>query len=178
MNTYKDHEIKNKIPKTYGINLSFHDNGSEFITIYDGPFPRKVVLDITTWKGMTPGALHYYGALKIGSLKCQNRQSGKIDYLTANAPVEAKGLTIELTRPISRRDLLIDDGQRFKGAKTGEKIKNFDSPTQVESAAIEFFNTYFLDGWNLVRLKPVKGMSFGGMAIVNNEVVLSDHIAV
>lgn len=175
MITLKDHDIKDKFSRTYGIDIKFSENNCDFLTIYDGQFPRKVVLDVTTWKGMTPGALHYYGCLKISSLKCQDLSSGKINYLTAKAPFEAKGLTIELTRPLLRKDLLIDDGQRFKGARPGERIKNFDTSKQVESAAIEFFNDHFLDGWNLVRLKPVQTMSFGGASIINNEVILSDH---
>ena len=174
MFTVKDHDIIDKIPKTYGIGLKFTHKKSDFISVYDEEFPRKVVLDVTTWKGLTPGALHYYGVLKVSSLKCKNIKSESVEYIKATAPKAAKGLTIHLTRPVSRRDLRIDGGDRFKGAKIGERIKNFDTVKDIEKAAIKFFNEFFLDGWTLVRLKPVKNMEFGGTSIINNEVILSE----
>lgn len=175
MNTFKDHEINHKFPRTFGIDLSFSDNGNHYVSVYEGSFPRKAILDITTWKGLTAGALHYYGTLKISSLKCRNLKNGQIDYPKANAPKESKGLRIELTRPLGKKDLLLDRGQRFKGAKLGEKIKNFDSAAQVEAAAINFFRKYFLKGWKLVKVKPVKNMSFGGLTVTNDEIILCAH---
>ncbi|MCM8543052.1 MAG: hypothetical protein NE328_22485 [Lentisphaeraceae bacterium] len=173
MFTVKDHDIIDKIPKSYGIGIKFSDKEEEYISIYEDDFPRKVVLDITSWKGITAGALHHYGVLKVGSIKCQNLRTGKISYLKKSAPKAAKGLTVHLTRTLTKRDLLIESGERFKGAKIGERIKNFDSVKDVETAAIKFFNEFFLEGWNLIRLKPVESMSFGGTSIVNNEVILS-----
>lgn len=173
MFTVKDHDIINKIPKSYGIDINFTDKGIEYNTVYDGTYPRKVMLDITTWKGMTPGALHYYGELKVSSIKCQNLATGKLEYIKPAGPKAAKGLKITLTRPLRKSDLLIDNGERFKGAKIGERIHNFDSKKEVEAAAIEFFNQYFLDGWNLIMLEPAQNMNFGGISIVNNERVLS-----
>ena len=173
MFTVKDHDIVNKIPKTYGINIDFQDKGNDYHSLYDGSYPRKVMLDVTTWKGTTAGALHYYGELRVSSIKCKNLKTGKIEYIKSSGPKAAKGLTITLTRPLTKRDLLIDRGERFKGASIGERIKNFDTKKDVEEAAIKFFNKYFLDGWNLITLKPVKNMSFGGTSIINNEVILS-----
>ena len=174
MFTVKDHDIIDKIPKTYGIGIKFSDRNDEFVSVYEEEYPRKVILDITTWKGITPGALHHYGVLKVGSVKCQNIRTGNISYPQKLAPKPTKGLTVHLTRPLTKRDLLLENGERFKGAKIGERIKNFDSIREVEEAAIKFFNEFFLDGWNLVRLKPVESMSFGGTSIVNNEVILSE----
>ena len=173
MFTVKDHDIKKTIPSSYGIGLEFEDNDEKYISIYEGSTPRKVLLDITTWKGMTPGALHFYGELKVSSIKCKNLDSGKISYMKPAGPKAAKGLKIILTRPLRKRDLLIERGERFKGAKLGERIKNFDTREEVEKAAIKFFNKFFLDGWNLVTLTPVESMTFDGSAIINNERILS-----
>jgi hypothetical protein len=140
---YTDNEFSLKLDQNYGINITFHDQENEFLTIYEGPTPRKVILDVTTWKGMTPGAMHYYGQLKISSLTAKKCTSGDILQLPQSAPTEAKGMQIQLTRPLRRKDLRIDAGERFKGAKIGDKIKNFDSKKDIEEAAIEFFKKNF-----------------------------------
>lgn len=173
MFTVKDHDIIEKIPKTYGIGLNFSEKGDDYTSIYEEAFPRKVILDVTTWKGVTPGALHHYGVLKVSSLKCKNLRTGKVTYAKRSAPKASKGLTVHLTRSITKKDLLIENGARFKGATIGERIKNFDSAQDVEKAAIKFFNKFFLEGWVLIKLNPVKNMSFGGTSIVNDEVILS-----
>jgi len=176
MLTVKDHDIVKEIPDSYGINLEFVDKGIRYKTTYDGPTPRKVMLDITTWKGITPGALHYYGELKVSGLKCKNLETNELSYMKPSGPKAAKGLKISLTRPLIKRDLLIDQGERFKGAKLGERIKNFDTREEVEKAAIKFFNKYFLDGWNLIVLKPVQTMSLEGTTVINDEIVLSANV--
>ena len=173
MFTVKDHDIIEKIPKTYGIGVNFSEKGEDYTSIYEEKYPRKVVLDITSWKGVTPGALHCYGVLKVGSVKCKNINTGDIDYTKASAPKATKGLTVHLTRALTKRDILIEKGERFKGAKIGERIKNFDTVEEIEEAAIKFFNEFFLDGWCLIRLKPVESMSIGGTSILNDEVILS-----
>ena len=169
-----DTEIDFKIPADYGVGCEFTHGGGEFITFYEGDYPRKVVLDITSWIGRTSGAIHYYGTLKIHSLKQRNIKSGDLSYITASAPVESRGLQIELTRPLTQRDMMIDGGDRFRGAKTGERIKNFDSKEEVQSRAIKFYKEHFLSGWTLVMISPVNEMNLFGKPVVNKESVLCD----
>ena len=169
-----DIEINLKIPPNYGIGCKFSHCGGEFITVYEGGFPRKVFLDITSWIGRSYGAIHYYGTLKVQSLKQRNIKSGDLSYLNASAPVESRGLQIDLTRPLTRKDMLIDGGERFKGAKNGERVKNFDSKEDVQAGAIKFFKKYFPSGWVLVMISPVSGMSVFGESVVNKESILCD----
>ena len=101
------------------------------------------MLDITSWKGRTVGAMHYYGEIKVASLKAKNLKTGKVSYLSPVAPSQAKGVKISLTRKITKKDLLMDKGDRFKGAELGEHIRNFDSEKDVKIAAIQFFEKHF-----------------------------------
>ena len=169
-----DTDINSIIPKTYGIGIKFCHCGGDFVTCYEGDTPRKVVLDITSWIGMTAGALHYYGTLKIESLKQRNLKSGSVSYLCASAPKESTGLQIQLTRPLTKKDMLIDGGERFRGVKTGERIRNFDSKEDVKLAAVQFFKKHFSSGWMLVMILPVNEMSVFGKTVVNKEAVLCD----
>ena len=170
-----DNDFSSKLPHNFGIDISFSNNGEDFITVYNDIFPRKVTLDITTWKGMTPGALHYYGELRVSSLQAKHLHENSIQSLDGNAPKEAHGMKIQLTRPIRRKDLRIDRGERFKGAKIGDKIKNFDSKVEVEEAAISFFKKYFTGSWSLVKVSPVTSSTINGTAILNEESVLCEQ---
>ena len=168
----KDIEFIEIFPSDCGIDLTYSVDGQDYKTIYEGEFPRKVTLDITSWRGMTAGAVHFYGELVISSLKSMNLDTGKVSYLQSAAPESAKGLKIQLTRAITKRDLIMDRGQRFKGAKLGERVKNFDTKDQVKAAAISFFKQHFTDGWTLVLQSPVSNMSVMGETVENEESVL------
>ncbi|MCM8534800.1 MAG: hypothetical protein NE334_02560 [Lentisphaeraceae bacterium] len=157
--------------KNHGIDLSFVKDNSEFTTYYEDDFPRKAFLDITTWKGITKGAMHYYGEIKISGLKAKSQDSSKTIYVDTTGPLEATPIKIQLTRPIRKRDLLIDKGERFKGAKVGERIKNFDTRKDVEDAAIRFFKKNFQEGWVLTTMKVENE---GSEDVTNSEVILSD----
>ena len=168
-----DNELEYTLKNDFGIGMKYLRDHEEHVTIYEGDMPRRVVLDVTTWRGITEGALHYYGELKIPSLKAINT-SGKKVYLDQNAPDEAKGLKIQLTRPLRKRDLLIDRGERFKGAKIGEKIKNFDTIREVEAAAVKIFKKHFIGNWHLVKLVPQVSSSLNGIALNNTEDLLCE----
>ncbi|MCM8532348.1 MAG: hypothetical protein NE330_14390 [Lentisphaeraceae bacterium] len=159
--------------KEHGIDLSFVKDNSEFTTFYDEDFPRKAFLDITTWKGITKGAMHYYGEIKISGLKAKSQDSSKTIYVDTSGPLEATPIKIKLTRPIRKRDLLIDKGERFKGAKIGERIKNFDTRKEVEDAAIRFFKKNFEEGWILTTFQVNNEDS--NSATTNTEVTLAER---
>lgn len=168
-----DNELDYILPNNHGIGLTYVKDEEEHITVYEGDNPRRVLLDITTWKGVTQGALHYYGELRIPSLKAETPSGNRI-YLDNNAPKESRGLKIQLTRPIRKRDLLIDRGERFKGAKLGEKIKNFDTKREVEAAAVKIFKKHFTGNWHLVKLNPQTSSSINGVALENSEDVICE----
>lgn len=168
-----DNDLDYTLNNDFGIGLKYLKEQEEHVTVYEGNMPRRVMLDITTWRGITEGALHYYGELRIPSLKATNT-SGKKVYLDQNAPNEAKGLKIQLTRPIRKRDLLIDRGERFKGAKIGEKIKNFDTKREVEAAAVKIFKKHFAGNWHLIKLVPQTNSSVNGVAFQNAEDLLCE----
>ena len=166
-----DNELDYTLPNNHGIGLTYVKDDKEHVTVYEGDKPRRVVLDVTTWKGVTHGALHYYGELRIPSLKAKTPEGKKV-YLDNNAPKESRGLKIQLTRPLRKRDLLIDRGERFKGAKIGEKIKNFDTKREVEAAAVKIFKKHFSGDWHLVKLNPQSSTSINGVALENSEDVI------
>ena len=168
-----DNELDYTLSNEHGIGLRYTKDEEEYVTVYEGENPRRVMLDITTWKGVTQGALHYYGELRIPSLKAETT-AGKRVYLDNNAPQQSRGLKIQLTRPIRKRDLLIDRGERFKGAQLGEKIKNFDTKREVEAAAVKIFKKHFSGNWHLVKLNPQTSSSINGVALENSEDVLCE----
>lgn len=167
-----DYDFNLKLDPSYGIGLNFIKDTEEYITFSENSLPRKATLDITSWKGISTDAIHFYGEIRVSSLKAKSTRSGQNIFLGAEAPVEAKGMKISLTRCLTRQDLVIDSGERFKGAKLGEKIKNFDSKSDVKTAAIDFFKKYFSKGWILVNLTPDLTSSIDGTAVINNESIL------
>jgi hypothetical protein len=173
MQQISDHTFSAKLDSKYGVDLKYINNDEEFVTVCDDTESRKVMLDITSWKGRTLGAMHFYGEIKIASLKAKSLRTGKVGYLSPVAPAQAKGVTVSLTRTVTKKDLLMDNGKRFNGAELGERIKNFDSEKDVKMAAVHFFKKHFKQGWKLVLLTPDLSSAINGTVVFNKETVLS-----
>ena len=57
---YKDYPIY--FPEDYGLGLTFQDNkGVEYKTV--GEIPQTLRFDVSSFKGISIGAIHYYGSI-------------------------------------------------------------------------------------------------------------------
>jgi hypothetical protein len=149
-------ELLKPIPKDFlhGVTMEVDHFG---ITQYEIRNKNSYLeLDITSWIGVSPGAVHCYGTLKIYGLDTgrvgKNSTSG--GYL--GAPSEEKpiafqfvDLQVKIVRPITQRDLDHADGDRYHGYRIGEMTKDWweekDLIKEGKRIAKEFFPDYKLE---------------------------------
>jgi len=135
-----------------GLGLEFKDNrGERHITILEGP--RKVVPRITSWAGVSIGAVHYYANLEVRSLDVRNLDHNKVYSMSGpNYPKEAEGLTHEVKKT-AEADILrfsvFDGGERKVHVKKGQKTELLSTREEAKRLCKRDFRRYFGDAWAL-----------------------------
>lgn len=162
----EDVDVDPTIPKDRGIGIKFTDsNKNQFVTVYNDEFPRPAVLDITSWRGISAGAIHYYGEIQIRGLMQELVKVGKKDdpffkkghtYGMSDCPEEAQSFHIQVTRPVTQTDLDMDGGRAFECYNIGDPTHRFETEEELIAAAKKSFKRIFGSGWKLVLKVPVK----------------------
>lgn len=107
-----------------------------------------VTLDISTWRGMGCGAIHYYGDLKI-SLPHFESESRENYFSSAWEIPLFKNDTIKMTHVLEQWE--IDRyPDNYRDNRPGQYIRGFYTPEGAKRAAKEFFNKHFGQDWELV----------------------------
>ena len=90
-----------------------------------------VELEITSWIGISPGAVHFYGTLTIdgidtGKVGQKGTTSGYLGAPDVEKPLAFKfvDLKVKIVRPITQRDLDHRKGDRYIGYRLGEFTKD------------------------------------------------------
>jgi hypothetical protein len=105
-----------------------------------------VTLDITTWKGISPGAIHYYGDLKI-SLPQFERDNRSGHFCSMWDIPFFKNNRINLTHVLEQWE--IDRyPDSYQDIRLGQHIRGFYAPEGVKRAAEVFFAEHFDPGWD------------------------------
>lgn len=142
-------ELPDVISVDYGVGLKFKDDkGKEYITIKDEK--REVIFRISTYRGISVGAIHYYGRLVVYdlSLKHENGISNIGGSFDKFKPKEAKGFDIEIQRKITEKELK-DYPDRFKGYRVGSSTSCFYTKKSLIEAGKKVFKRKFEEGWEL-----------------------------
>lgn len=155
-NEIDSNELKNVIPKGFLDGVAF-EVGHFGIKQYEIRHRKDsyVELDVTSWVGTSPGAVHVYGTLKIrgidiGSVGEKGRCYGYLGAPDEEQPLAFKfvDLQIKIVRPIEQRDLDHRDGDRYHGYRIGEFTKDWweekDLIKEGKRIAKEFFPEYEL----------------------------------
>lgn len=133
-----------------GVGAIYETDGETYIAIEQ--FPRKVRLDITSWIGTSPGATHYYGTINVSDLsfKEQNTKDSCISfcgYVDKNYPDSVRGVKLELTRKLSKKDLKTE---RFHDYRLNEVTECFNTKEELLEVAIKEYHRIFCQdgcGW-------------------------------
>ena len=150
-------ELLKPIPKDFldDVTVSVKDREGTLVIMNDSK--KELELEITSWVGISPGAVHSYGTLKLRSIDIHpngepNRSVG--GYLGAKEdefPLAFKfvNLKIKIVRPIEQRDLDHADGDRYHGYRLGEYTRDWweekDLIKEGKRIAKEFFPEYKLE---------------------------------
>jgi len=156
----QDHDVEKRIPPSFGVGLKYKSHGRRYITVGDEK-PRRVILDVRSWVGVSMGAIHYYGHLKYFGVSSDVIGGSEDDSVyTSDAPDASQSGDIELTRKLTAKDegvgksyddyVAFGGGNRFAGYEVGEPTNCFDTEDDVIEKAKKEFKRIFGSGWKLV----------------------------
>ena len=140
---------KKIIPINYGTGIKVIDKqGKIWVSEVKEEKHPEVTLTISSFVGVSPGAVHYYGNLKFGptGLIDPDRptyESGFWDLKMLN------GNKISIARELEESDFR-DYPYSYDGWRVGDWYSGFYTPEDVVIAATKFFDNYFEKGWKLI----------------------------
>ena len=117
--------------------------------------PRTATLDVTTYRGVSCNAVHYYGNITIEGVSFSPEDRPNIYTMCKETyeaeeknPLAAGFYRIELVRPVTSEEIE-KDSSRWNGYKVGDKTNAFYSPEDVIAIAKEVCKARFLGNWKL-----------------------------
>jgi hypothetical protein len=138
-----------KIPVNYGMGIEIKYNGQLYKMNRGGHSWRAkptVTLEIRSWRGISFGAIHYYGRLKI-NLPEMERQDEAGHIMSCWYFPMFKNSDIELTQVLEQweKDKYPEN---HKYLSVGGRHTGFYTVKQVKDYAKEVFEKIFEKGWN------------------------------
>lgn len=116
---------------------------------------ETVTLDVTTYRGVSWNAVHYYGNIIIDGVSFSPEDSPNTYTMCTETyeaeeknPLAAGFYRIELVRPVTSEEIE-KDSSRWNGYKVGDKTNAFYSPEDVIAIAKEVCKARFLGNWKL-----------------------------
>lgn len=147
------------VPDTYGEGLFFDRPDSGKLKSYvrrDAKGHREITLSITSLQGSI-GAVHYYAKLKdysihFTAIEDVENKSSVGGYSTKNVPSKYQDFQIELSRPVTQKD--IDHDKRwgrdeFMMSKMGDLARGFWTEDEAIQIGIVVFKLLFKGKWKL-----------------------------
>jgi len=151
---YSD-ELTISIPLDFGEGTVVEQNGEKYIACHETERNRKLIeLEITSYRGISAEAIHYYGHLKSHyssgiSWKVDPEQRSSL--CVWGEPKFCKSVDIELRRPLKASELQYADNEydRWYGYELGDMTNSFDEIDDIKKLAEEIFMKFFKpEGWN------------------------------
>jgi len=149
-------EIRTKIPATIGVDVVFRVDGKgKYKTITNSP--RRVYGSISSWVGISPGAVHYYAKLRyhpvnVKVIEPRDKYERKGDIHGTNViPDICKGLELTVRTPAKKdmKSWSISDGDYIVRAKKGDMTNLYDTKEDALEALHQEFVRIFGEGWYL-----------------------------
>lgn len=149
MSTSDDEDVRYD-PKA-GLGIEFETHGERIVTVLEGP--RRVVPRISTWRGVSIGAVHWYAELECHSLSVKNLGTDKVYSMSGPGyPEEAKGFTHKV-KTVAKADILrfsiFDGGERHVDVKKGQRTDLLSTREEAVRLCKQDFEEFFGEGWEL-----------------------------
>ena len=149
-----DEDRPRVIPADYGIGIIFTNKDGKFISVGPEDKIRRVNLSITSYIGVSPGAMHWYARLNTGSLSFECLKTDcKDGWIKVGERHNISGafekpdiiddISIECERKITKKDLLHHRSNYHDGAKPGDMTGGFNTERSAYQAGIRTFKQRF-----------------------------------
>ena len=144
-------------PVNIGDDFKLESRPELFVTI---PSPRKVKIEITSYRGCCCEAIHYYAAIIADGTKRLVTTAGYMGEEFNNLPREKRDIWdgnyhIEVARPVTEADIA-KDPRRWEGYGPGDNTNAFNTAEEAEETARAIVSARFGDGWELEINNPYK----------------------
>jgi hypothetical protein len=155
----KDYDITVKIPADLGVGVTTQ---SENVTLTSTremggrmmkDYLKTVTLKVSTWRGISGGAVHYYGKLEFHSVDFAREGSeSRLSSCGYGVPDYLESGKFELTRPVTQAEIDANP-KMWEAYHDGDKTDRFDKVQEVIDRGTEIFDKWFEKGWLLVLEK-------------------------
>jgi hypothetical protein len=143
----RDSEGKIPIGIGHGVLLMDKHKCELYTDIVRPESDREVTLEITSWIGISPGAIHYYGDLKFTVANVHPK--GKPTTWTSCYDIELfDSGKIQITRILESWEFKKYPGT-YKGWRIGDRYSGFYKPEDAIKRGKEVFKDLFGKGWKL-----------------------------
>lgn len=161
---YSSEEPIKPFPKNYGVGLQFKDNEN---ILYETvcTYPRRIIVEFSSFVGVSPEAIHYYGKLtcyglsfkilKIPSKQKQDSWNHKVGDIvnimgsfTKYVPEESQTIEILIRRKLTKKEI---GSERFENYKYGDYTECYNTLSTLKKHTKKHFNRLFGDGWTYVN---------------------------
>lgn len=117
--------------------------------------PRVIVLEISTYRGVSWNAIHYYGNISVDGVYFSPEDNPNTSIMCKETweaedknPLAAPNYKIELVRPVTQEEIDKNES-RWRGYEAGWNTNAFDSPKDVVALAKEVCKARFKGNWKL-----------------------------
>ena len=146
-------ELPKIISADYGIGIEFKNKSGLFISIGPVDGIRRVTLDISSWVGISFGAVHYYAILKTYSLSFKCLKSKDKSFVEVGKSYNICGafekpkcldyIDVECKRPLTQKEKNDDPSRWSEYDKPGDMVRNFNTEEEAFQAGINTFKKRF-----------------------------------
>ena len=113
---------------------------------------REVEFAITSFRGISSDAIHYYGKFYASGCSFKYNENGvvknSINCLDKNTPKECESIKIEIVRPVTKEEKE-KHPRRYESYKIGYPTNGFYTKDELLEKAKEIFNRRFRGEWEL-----------------------------
>ena len=151
---YESHKLDRRFNPSAGVGIEFESQGKQYRVLPCDESPRTVKGVITTWTGMTMGAVHYYGRFDVYSLDlCHVEDPNTRFSMSCRAfPPEADNFTVEVHRQLTKDEFYFDmtTGKQTSYGKRGDWREGWLDVDQLIQTMESEFARLFGKGWELI----------------------------
>lgn len=149
---YGSSTLPDVIPVDFGVGLKFKDDeGIEYTTLPRERYEATIHAKITSWRGISMGAIHYYAKIHLSDLSLSYVKHGKpctssiSGYFDRHKPNDAKSCEIEVVRELTSQEMF-DDPQRWDCYHVGDLTNCWESEEELIALVKKIIRNRF-KGW-------------------------------
>ncbi len=137
-----------------GIGLVVTNSEGVEYTVTNRQKTREAQLQVSTWRGISSNAVHYYGKIKVSDLALEFDNNGRrCNTFICNEFLKHEILgtlefEIELKRKLTKRDFELHPN-RFQSYEVGDYVNCFNTSDEVVTLGTKIFLERFVGDWTL-----------------------------